>query len=77
MNRRRGRSDSKQSLDQVSNGFRGNVNEEQSTLVSSSSSGKVSKTQVKSSDFSNRNVILKWLEVKIREGELFRMRLFV
>ncbi|KAG5607212.1 hypothetical protein H5410_028704, partial [Solanum commersonii] len=38
---------------------------------------KVSKTQVKSSDFSNKIVILKWLEVKIREGELFRLRLFL
>ncbi|KAL3369606.1 hypothetical protein AABB24_010115, partial [Solanum stoloniferum] len=56
MNRRGGRSDSKQSLDQVSSGFLSNTNEEPSTLVSSSSSGKVSKTLVKSSDSANRNV---------------------
>ncbi|KAG5607938.1 hypothetical protein H5410_029430 [Solanum commersonii] len=56
MNRRRGRSGSKLSLDEVSNDFLSNTNEEQSALVSSSSSGKASKTQVKSSDSSNRNV---------------------
>ncbi|WMV31626.1 hypothetical protein MTR67_025011 [Solanum verrucosum] len=56
MNRRRGRSGSKLSLDEVSSDFLGNTNEEQSALVSSSSSGKVSKTQVKSSDSANRNV---------------------
>ncbi|WMV31628.1 hypothetical protein MTR67_025013 [Solanum verrucosum] len=56
MNRRGGRSDSKQSLDQVSSGFLSNTNEEPSTLVSSSSSGKVSKTLVKSFDSANRNV---------------------
>jgi len=56
MNRRRSRSGSKLSLDEVSSDFLGNTNEEQSALVSSSSSGKVSKTQVKSSDSANRNV---------------------
>uniref|UniRef100_M1DPC1 Lysine-specific histone demethylase 1 homolog 3 n=1 Tax=Solanum tuberosum TaxID=4113 RepID=M1DPC1_SOLTU len=56
MNRGQGRTCSKQSLDQVSSGFLGNINEEPSALVSSSSSGKVSKTRVKSLDFSNRNV---------------------
>ncbi|KAH0673546.1 hypothetical protein KY284_024633 [Solanum tuberosum] len=38
MNRRGGRSDSKQSLDQVSSDFLSNTNEEPSALVSSSSS---------------------------------------
>ncbi|KAH0670058.1 hypothetical protein KY285_024213 [Solanum tuberosum] len=39
MNRGQGRTGSKQSLDKVSSGFLGNINEEPSALVSSSSSG--------------------------------------
>ncbi|KAH0722609.1 hypothetical protein KY290_005258 [Solanum tuberosum] len=56
MNRIQGRSSSKQCLNQVSGGFLDNTNEEQSPLVSSSSSDIVSKTRVKSLDFAHKNV---------------------
>lgn len=77
MNRRRGSPGNKQSLDQVSNGFHGNVNQALSALVSSSSSSKDRKTRVKSSDFYNRNVYCKVVRSKtsrkgfVLDGSIF------
>lgn len=47
MKRKQGRPDSNESLDQVSSGFLNNIIEEQCVLISLSS-GKFSKTEVKS-----------------------------
>ncbi|XP_069154734.1 protein FLOWERINGUS D-like [Solanum lycopersicum] len=70
MNRRGGRSESKQCLNHVSSDFVGNTNEERSALVATSLSGKISKTRGNSLNFAHRNVHSRMVKSRISKKKL-------